>query len=223
MNAGVTTAMNGVLERIRSANGGARSVEDAEAAWAELPREYIASPQQGRAEVLALLEERLIDYDVTVTHTSPAELTQKLGALLQQHGLTKIVIPAGIGDVALPEGIDFVEDRGLTHAELNAMQAVLTRCTVAIAETGSLVLQSGPGIGRRALTLVPDVHVCVVKTAEVVATVPEAFAVLDRCPALPVTFVSGPSATADIEMTRVKGVHGPRFLHVLLVGDDAAY
>ena len=105
----------------------------------------------------------------------------------------------------------------LSAAELDRMDGVLTGCTVAVAETGSIVLQSGPWQGSRALTLVPDYHLCVVFAEQVVETVPESFARLEATQSLPTTFFSGPSATADIEMTRIKGVHGPRFLDVLLV------
>ena len=113
--------------------------------------------------------------------------------------------------------IQFVEDCGFLPHELDRFTAVLTASTLAIAETGTLVLQNLPGQGRRAATLVPDVHLCVVHEADVVATVPEAMRRLQATADLPTTFISGPSATADIEMTRIKGVHGPRFLHVLLV------
>jgi L-lactate dehydrogenase complex protein LldG len=100
---------------------------------------------------------------------------------------------------------------------LNAVDGVVTAATVGVAVSGSIVLQHGPAEGRRVLTLLPDYHLCVVEAAQVVETLPEAFARLD--PIRPVTFISGPSATADIEMTRIKGVHGPRFLDVLLIQD----
>jgi L-lactate dehydrogenase complex protein LldG len=103
--------------------------------------------------------------------------------------------------------------------QLDGVQGILTGCTVAIAETGSIVLQNGPAQGPRILSLVPDYHLCLVFAGQIVATVPEAFDRLAETSALPTTFISGPSATADIEMTRIKGVHGPRFLDVLLVAD----
>jgi len=103
--------------------------------------------------------------------------------------------------------------------QLDKLDGVLTGCTVAIAETGSIVLQNAAAQGRRALSLVPDYHLCVVFASQVVETVPECFARLDATANLPTTFFSGPSATADIEMTRIKGVHGPRYLDVLLVVD----
>ena len=120
----------------------------------------------------------------------------------------------------LPTGFDFVVDQHFSATELDTFAGVLTRATVAIAETGTLVLQNKPGQGRRAPTLIPDYHLCIVREADVVETVPEAIALLQATAALATTFVSGPSATADIEMTRIKGVHGPRFLDVVLVASS---
>jgi L-lactate dehydrogenase complex protein LldG len=140
--------------------------------------------------------------------------------LLAARGLHRLVVPAGLPQAlgeALPDGFDFIVDSGLTPAELDTFEGVVTACTVAIAETGTIVLQNVPGQGRRAPTLVPDYHLCVVRERDVVETVPEAMARLAPTAALATTFVSGPSATADIEMTRIKGVHGPRFLDVVLI------
>jgi L-lactate dehydrogenase complex protein LldG len=131
----------------------------------------------------------------------------------------RIVVPAGVPDAWRPAGIDLVADTDLTPAELDALDGVLTGCTVAIAETGTIALSSGPREGRRALTLVPDLHVCVVEEPQIVELVPEALAVLGALVAgerRPLTLVSGPSATSDIELDRVEGVHGPRTLVVLV-------
>jgi len=128
-----------------------------------------------------------------------------------------MVIPAGLAAEWLPAGFDFVVDEGLSAAELDGFEGVMTGSTVAIAETGTVVLQNVLGQGRRAATLVPDYHLCVVRVEDVVETVPEAMSRLQATAGLATTFFSGPSATADIEMTRIKGVHGPRFLDVIVM------
>jgi L-lactate dehydrogenase complex protein LldG len=126
-----------------------------------------------------------------------------------------MLIPNGLPPEWLPADFAFTVDNNLPYEKLDSFDGVLTSASAAIAATGSIVLQHGPGQGRRALTLIPDYHLCVVFTNQVVETVPAAFTRLDG--KLPTTFVSGPSATADIEMTRIKGVHGPRFLDVILL------
>jgi L-lactate dehydrogenase complex protein LldG len=127
-------------------------------------------------------------------------------------------VPPGLPGEWRPPGLDVVEDHGLTARELDGLDGVLTGCTLAIAETGTLVLAAGPAEGRRALTLVPDLHICVVRASQVVDGVPAAFAELGSLARRPLTLVSGPSATSDIELNRVEGVHGPRTLVVLVAG-----
>ncbi|HEX4155152.1 MAG TPA: LUD domain-containing protein [Acidobacteriaceae bacterium] len=207
-----------VLERIVKAKGASGSLSEVEQMWERMPRGYRVAGERDRASVLELFEDRLRDYDATVVRCTAARVAETLRSVLVAAGVRRVGVPERI-DLALPEGFEFVTDEGMPAAELNEMDGVLTRCGLAIAETGTLVLQSAAGQGRRALTLVPDVHVCVVRARDVVETVPEAFARLAATATLPTTFVSGPSATADIEMTRIKGVHGPRFLHVVLVED----
>ncbi|MBM6403039.1 LUD domain-containing protein [Phycicoccus sp. CSK15P-2] len=157
---------------------------------------------------LDLFCERVADYRAVVQRCGPEEVAATVAAALPE------------GDVVVPEGLPVeVEgarvDDGLTALELDAVAAVVTGCAVAVAETGTIVLDHGPGQGRRAISLVPDVHVCVVRADQVVPDVPDALAALD--PARPLTWVSGPSATSDIELDRVEGVHGPRTLHVVVV------
>ncbi|MDX6200166.1 MAG: L-lactate dehydrogenase complex protein LldG [Actinomycetota bacterium] len=158
-----------------------------------------------------LFVDRLRDYRAVVHEVSLADLA----AMLQQVATGRVVVPDGVPTGWLA-GIDVVRDVPLmSAAELDRLDAVLTTCALAIAETGTIVLDGGPGQGRRALTLVPDHHVVVVRADQVVATVPQAITGLD--PRRPQTWVSGPSATSDIELQRVEGVHGPRRLDVVLV------
>ncbi len=135
----------------------------------------------------------------------------------------RVVVPDGLDDAwlaALPADVDVVHDsreRPLAATDLDAVAAVVTAARVAISETGTIVLDGEPDQGRRAISLVPDVHLCVVRADQAVQTVPEAVRLLGEHPDRPQTWISGPSATSDIELDRVEGVHGPRTLHVLLV------
>jgi L-lactate dehydrogenase complex protein LldG len=138
-----------------------------------------------------------------------------VAAVLVERGMRRIAVPPGL-PAYLPAGIETLVDTGqLTAADLDAVDGTVTGCAVAIAETGTIVLDGSPDQGRRLLTLVPDYHLCLVRAADVVTTVPEAVARLD--PTRPLTFISGPSATSDIELNRVEGVHGPRTLDVVIV------
>lgn len=170
-----------------------------------VPREYAAAgPVDG---LLDLFAERVADYRATVVRCADDEVADRIASALDG---ARAVVPPG-----LPwEVADAVADTGLTALELDAIDAVVTAATVGIAETGTVVLDHGPGQGRRALSLVPDLHVLVVRADQVVGGVPEAVARLD--PARPQTWISGPSATSDIELNRVEGVHGPRRLVVVL-------
>ena len=161
--------------------------------------------------------ERVSDYRATVHRTTAPGLPAVIAAVLADRGVTRLVIPAGIPDVWLAAAsIERVsDDPPLTHPELDRLDGVLTGCAVAIAETGTIVLDAGPDQGRRALSLLPDLHVCVVLASQVVGSVPEALERLS--PTRPQTWISGPSATSDIELQRVEGVHGPRLLDVILV------
>jgi L-lactate dehydrogenase complex protein LldG len=161
---------------------------------------------------VALLGERLLDYHARVEHTTATALRDLLAEIARGG---RIGVPQGLPESWRPA--NSVEDDGLSTHELDALDGVVTGCTVAIAETGTLVLAGGEMEGRRALTLLPDVHICVVSTDQIVETVPEAFAALRGLERRPLTLVSGPSATSDIELERVEGVHGPRTLIVVIV------
>jgi L-lactate dehydrogenase complex protein LldG len=210
-----------VLRRIRVAIGDAPVAAAAVVAeWESVPRVYKRAASLGREAILELLEDRLRDYDATVVRARAGEVGAEIARILTERGKRRLVVPAGLPEAlgeSLPTGYEFVVDEGFTPAELDRFEGVVTASTAAIAETGTIVLQNVPGQGRRAPTLVPDYHLCVVRAADVVETVPEAIARLQTTSALTTTFISGPSATADIEMTRIKGVHGPRFLDVILV------
>jgi L-lactate dehydrogenase complex protein LldG len=216
------SAREEVLRRIRAAKGGVSTVGAARAGWSAVERKYRRAATRSREEVLELLEDRLRDYDAHVVRASGAEVAASVAAMLKERGKRRMLLPKGFAAEFLPGGFDFVTDHGeeqavLTAEELDDFDGVMTGATLAIAETGTVVLQNVAGQGRRAVTLVPDYHLCVVRVEDVVETVPEAIGRLQATAELATTFVSGPSATADIEMTRIKGVHGPRFLDVILV------
>jgi len=165
------------------------------------------TPPPDREKLVRRFLERVADYQATVLRCAAADLAAEIARALPPTG---VVVPAGL-EWSVPGSRDGDQ---VTDRELDQVSAVLTTATVAIAETGTLVLDHGPGQGRRALTLVPDRHVCVVRADQIVADVPDAIARLD--PARPTTWISGPSATSDIELNRVEGVHGPRHLTVIV-------
>jgi L-lactate dehydrogenase complex protein LldG len=208
----MSDARSEILARIERANSAGSS-----SSWEQIPRDYRRSSTASERELIELLTHRLRDYDAQVVEASSADAATAVAAMLKERGVVRLVVPPGLQPAMLPPGFDFIEDTGLSHAELNLCEGILTECTLAIAETGTIVLQNVPGEGRRAATLVPDYHLCVVDVAKITATVPEAIERLRATANLATTFVSGPSATADIEMTRIKGVHGPRFLDVVLL------
>ncbi|MFI8235378.1 lactate utilization protein C [Streptomyces sp. NPDC085900] len=171
-------------------------------------------------ETVDLLAENLADYRAVVHRTTMDELAAVIGRLLSERGSKSVLVPSGL-DAEWLGGTDAerVPDRAeSTPAELDRLDSVVTGCAVAIAETGTIVLDGSPDQGRRRITLVPDHHICVVRVPEqVVSSVPQGLERLD--PTRPLTWISGPSATSDIELDRVEGVHGPRTLEVILVSD----
>jgi L-lactate dehydrogenase complex protein LldG len=176
----------------------------------DVPREYRAATNDG----LDTFFDRLAHYEATTHVVEAHDVDRAVSAILQQRN---IVAPAGISDAWLTGVNALRDDPPLGHDALDQADGVVTTCALAIAQTGTIVLDGGPGMGRRALTLLPDYHLCVVRTDQLVGSVPEAIRTIqDRGPARPLTFISGPSATVDIEMTRVRGVHGPRRLEVIV-------
>ncbi|MEU9875577.1 LutC/YkgG family protein [Streptomyces phaeochromogenes] len=172
-------------------------------------------------QTVDLLAENLADYRARVHRCAADELAATIARLLAERGSTSVVVPTGLDSEWLAAtDVTRVPDRlDSTPAELDRVDSVVTACAVAIAETGTIVLDGGPDQGRRRITLVPDHHICVVRVpAQVVSSVPQGLERLD--PARPLTWISGPSATSDIELDRVEGVHGPRTLEVVLVSGE---
>ncbi|MEU1181471.1 lactate utilization protein C [Streptomyces sp. NPDC005820] len=203
-----------ILGRVR------RALADVAGDETPIERGYLhVHGEPGVEETVELLAENLADYRALVHRCSEDELPSVIGRLLAERGAKSVVVPPGLDMGWLSAtGADRVEDTAESTAdELDRVDSVVTACAVAIAETGTIVLDGGPDQGRRRITLVPDHHVCVVRVpGQVVSSVPQALERLD--PARPLTWISGPSATSDIELDRVEGVHGPRTLEVILVG-----
>jgi L-lactate dehydrogenase complex protein LldG len=198
-----------VLERIRAALADGPAHTD-------IPRDYERALPDG-TDIAGLFVDRVSHYRATVHRTSAADLPATIVAVLATHAARRIATPIGLPASWLwGVGLErVVDDPPLSHEDLDGLDGVITGCAVAIAETGTIVLDAGPDQGRRVLSLLPDLHVCVVRVDQVVGSVPEALALLE--PTRPQTWISGPSATSDIELQRVEGVHGPRRLEVILV------
>jgi L-lactate dehydrogenase complex protein LldG len=208
-----------VLARVRAAlaDGARPLVEEDEGGDAR-------SAALSHADLVARFAERVADYRATVVRVpgDAGAIAAAVAAACARHGARRLLVPAGLPAEWLTDAIEPLrDDPPLEHAALGAADGAITSCALAIAETGTIVLDTGPGQGRRALTLLPDLHVCVVEAARVVDGVAEAIAALHPGPGAalaPITFVSGPSATSDIELDRVEGVHGPRRLEVVVAG-----
>jgi L-lactate dehydrogenase complex protein LldG len=218
-----------ILTRVRAALSQNKQDERDETATAtgDQARSYRQLGVLTAEQRLQLFENRLHEYGARVFHSTEQGLQQEIARVLldEQHTgqKTKLVHPAGIPASWLSDRIAWYVDEKLPFAEIERFDGVLTGATAAVAESGSIVLQHGPLEGRRALSLLPDYHLCVLYQNQIVETLPECIARLQKDPTLPTTFISGPSATADIEMTRIKGVHGPRFLDLVLVSEQASF
>ena len=219
------TAREEMLARIRGAlatgTGPAR----------EVPRGYRTTADMDAPALIGLLTERLRDYGTGVRRCPPGGVLAAVREALAERGARRIVVPPGLSldgagldatgldggglDGGGLAGITVITDDGLSPGALDAADGVITSAALAIAETGTIVLDGGPGQGRRALSLVPDYHLCLLQASQIVAIVPQAVGRLD--PGRPLTWISGPSATSDIELDRVQGVHGPRTLEVVLI------
>jgi L-lactate dehydrogenase complex protein LldG len=209
-----------ILARIRGAVASSPR-PDVDAAYQDLTRHYLRAHHD--QDIVALFAARAADYRAVVERRPEAEVpvavARVLGDLVKAQPQESLeagfVVPDGFPAEWIPDGVTVVrDDPPLSAAQLDQLAGVVTGCAVAIAETGTIVLDHGPAQGRRALTLVPDFHLVIVRADQVAADLPDTFGRLD--PARPQTLISGPSATSDIELTRVEGVHGPRTLHILL-------
>lgn len=214
----MSRAREDILARVRLAIA---DVPADEPGMEEAPVAYRIDGGLSAAGVVARFTERVSEYRANVRVVGGHEVAAAVTEALGSHGARRVAVPADLPRGWRPAGVDFVEDStALAPVDLDAVDAALTGCALAIAETGTVVLDAGPRQGRRALTLIPDLHVCVVDADRVVGSVPEAIRALEQG-ALneprPLTFISGPSATSDIELSRVEGVHGPRRLEVVVV------
>ena len=203
-----------ILDRIRAAT---RTDSNG---YAEVPRNYIHRGALDASARLNLMTERLEEYGAEVVESSPAELPEVIVRRLQLSGRHHFLAPPDLPAEWLRAGVQWEIDNNLGHDEIEQCGGVVTAASAGVADSGTIVLHHGAAEGRRVITLLPDFHLCILRASQVVETLPEYFARFPKPPSL-ATYISGPSATADIEMTRIKGVHGPRFLSVIIVRDDA--
>jgi len=209
------SAKQEILSRIREALPG--DPEHVATSYAGLERLYRASGQSSRQESIELLLDRLVDYDTEILEVADeSEISGAIAQVLLTAQEEHVLIPADFPAVLLPEGFRFTRDHHLNCEQIEEADAVVTTCEIAVANTGTIFIVHEGSQGRRVLTLLPDHHVCLVRRDQVVHTIPEAFRAVNHRLGKPVTTISGPSATSDIEMIRIRGVHGPRRLTVIL-------
>ena len=209
-----------ILERIENALGG-----KTETVESNISRDYRQKSSLDADEIMQMFAERVDEYKAVTEIIREDEIQGRLKIICEETAVKNLALPEGIDENWLNELSDSVQllrdkPKLLSKKQLNESDAVLTGCYLAVAQTGSIILNAGPGQGRRILTLLPDFHICIVKQSQIVELFPEAVQKLEqtvRISASPITCISGPSATSDIELNRVEGVHGPRKLHVLIV------
>jgi L-lactate dehydrogenase complex protein LldG len=218
----MATAKETILWRIRHAT---RDVPEAERPDdVTVVRGYRTQDEAAREEIVAIFAERTAEYDAKVRRVARDDLARAIVEALKRRGVKSLVVPPYLPKNWIPVGTETLRDAShsrLTKEQLDESDGVLTGCALGIAQTGTIVLDAGRAQGRRALTLLPDYHLCVVREEQIVGLVPEAIAKLEatvKAEGRAVTFISGPSATSDIELNRVEGVHGPRTLEVLISG-----
>jgi L-lactate dehydrogenase complex protein LldG len=215
----MSDARDEILRRIRTALRDVPAGERPEDVAVE--RAYRTAGELTREQVVAQFEGRVAEYKATVHRVTQQQLAKAISDACRRRGVRRLITPEDLPRAWLPRAIEILRDESLTNDQLDSSDGVLTGCALGIAQTGTIVLDAGKHQGRRALTLIPDYHLCVVRESQIVELVPEAFARLGpgvRDERRPLTFISGPSATSDIELNRVEGVHGPRTLEVLILG-----
>jgi L-lactate dehydrogenase complex protein LldG len=213
------TARDEVLARISSAH---RAAPPPNLSYEAITRDYRTSSELSREALIELLIDRLVDYRALVRQCSPDDLAGTIAAALAERGARTVVVPPGLDPSwTANASVSLLTDTEAEHlsvSQLDNADGVITSCAVAVAETGTLILDGSAAQGRRVLTLIPDYHLCVVLPDQIVADVPQALVRLDAT--RPLTMISGPSATSDIELNRVEGVHGPRTLEVIIVRSE---
>lgn len=210
------SAKNEILARIRRNIGDAGETQRA-LDWGAIQRSFRKTGLLSSEERIDLFSDRLRDYGAGVHYASRDRVRDVLSQVLAGRGKKTIVVPKPWPEEWMPLGVKISHDEGLTYQALDQSEGVMTACTLAIALTGTIILRGSPLESRRALTLIPDYHLCIIQAEQVVELVPEAIERLHPISSSPLTLISGPSATADIEMMRVQGVHGPRTLDVIIV------
>ncbi|WP_109484922.1 LutC/YkgG family protein [Occallatibacter savannae] len=203
-----------ILDRIRTATSGDRS------RYEDLPRGYIHAGALENEARIQLMTERLREYGAEVVECAASDLPATISPQLRDSGRHRFIVPDGVPHEWLAEDFTWLRDQNLIYDEIEQCAGVMTAASAGVADSGTIILHHGPAEGRRIISLLPDFHLCILRASQIVETMPEYFARFPNPPRL-ATFISGPSATADIEMTRIKGVHGPRFLSVIIVRDDA--
>lgn len=217
----MSDARNDILNSVRNALANVPDTEKPEDL--EVPRKYRVQGDLSGAEIVSLFAERVGEYKARVQRVGAGEIKQVIAESCRREKVENLVVPEGFDMEWLPDSVSPLVDRlesPLSHIELDGSDGVITGSALAVADTGTIFLDSGKGQGRRALTLLPDYHICIVREDRIVELIPEGFAHFQssvKKEGLPITLISGPSATSDIELNRVEGVHGPRRLEVLIV------
>lgn len=214
----MTEAREQILATVRRALG--HNPGDRAAEYAAITRQYQQTANLNQAQILELFESRVHDYEGEICRSPEADLPATLARVLSGRNKQSMLIADSVPRDWLPPNFDFLHDQELSYQDLDRVEGVLTTCALAIATTGTIVLRHSPEEGRRALSLVPDYHLCIVRAGQIVQTVVEGIRNMASLGDAPLTTISGPSATSDIEMTRVKGVHGPRTLDVVIINSE---